>query len=451
MEREVFFGGAAGGGKTLSLLAAALQFVETPGYSALLLRRTFPDLKKPGCLIPLSKLLLTGKASYNQTEKEWTFPSGAKLCFGYCDTDDDVYQYQGSQWSFIGVDELSQWNEWPYRYLFSRLRRPKNGPLAAIPIRMRASGNPGGKGHTFCKNRFIVPGCGRLFVPSKIADNPHLDRLEYEQSLAELDPITRAQLLAGDWDAFEGGRFSADWFREWYAATDPQGVPRYYLGDTVIDGTGTTRWRDYKDWPCHLCWNFSVCDPACSEDDINDSTCILTCAVTPEQDILCLDVFRKQLPIDKIVPEIARVVGEFSPQWVGIEDVGFQVGILKGAQKDSRIPAVMPLSPEGKGKLVRATGAIIRAEAGQIFIPQRGKRFPWVEDFVAELVQFTGDEDQDAHDDQVDCLAYAVQALDRHGLSKPYLVTPDPMDGSDPEDEGEDFGGGGMFNFGEYG
>src|SRR5262249_12797664 len=75
------------------------------------------------------------------------------------------------------------------------------------------------------------------------------------------------------------------------------------------------------------------------------------------------------------------------------------------------IPAVKPLFPEGKGKLVRATPAIIRAEAGQIFLPESA---PWREDFVADLVMFTGDEKQDAYSDQVDALAYAVQQLEGH-------------------------------------
>jgi hypothetical protein len=65
---------------------------------------------------------------------------------------------------------------------------------------MRAGSNPGGIGHDWVKQRFLVEGAtaGRLFVPAKLDDNPHLDRHAYVPSLSELDPITRAQLLAGD-------------------------------------------------------------------------------------------------------------------------------------------------------------------------------------------------------------------------------------------------------------
>src|SRR6266487_4526436 len=81
--REAFYGGAAGGGKTWALLAAALQYVDVPGYAALLLRRTFPQLSQPGQLIATSKEWLgPTDAVWNEQQKEWRFPSGAVLKVG---------------------------------------------------------------------------------------------------------------------------------------------------------------------------------------------------------------------------------------------------------------------------------------------------------------------------------------------------------------------------------
>ena len=71
---------------------------------------------------------------------------------------------------------------------------------------------------------------------------------------------------------------------------------------------------------------------------------------------------------------------------------------------------VKGLEPQGKGKLVRATPAIIKCEAGQVYLPESA---PWLEEFVAELVQFTGIEGQDAADDQVDAFSYAVQSMNQ--------------------------------------
>src|SRR6516225_862781 len=57
---EVLFGGAAGGGKSDALLMAALQYINVPGYSALLLRRTYSDLSLPGALMDRSHQWLRG-------------------------------------------------------------------------------------------------------------------------------------------------------------------------------------------------------------------------------------------------------------------------------------------------------------------------------------------------------------------------------------------------------
>lgn len=429
--REALYGGAAGGGKTDALLMAGLQFVEVPSYSALLLRRTFKHLSQSGGLIERSKDWLRGKAAWNTTDKQWKFPSGATLTFGYLDHERDLDNYQGGAWNFIGVDELTQFPENWYRYLFSRLRKAEG---LSIPSRMRSASNPGNVGHEWVKRRFVSAG-GKFFVSAFLADNPGLDQGDYIRSLSELDPITRAQLLAGDWDAYEGGRFKKEWFQEFYVARHPNtGDPSYFLHER---GKPERLVRD----PIHVarCWNFGICDPAATEDEVNDPTAIGMFAVTPDRDLIVLEVVREWLAIDRIVPRIADLCDDYAPLWVGIEDTGFQVAVVNAARRHARIPAVKGLSPEGKGKLVRATPAIIRCEAGQVFVPEQGPQFPWVEDFLAELAQFTGDEDLDAHDDQVDALAYAVQSLDRMDLGGPLVVEVEDSDWRE-EDVG-DFGG----------
>src|SRR6266508_6612551 len=81
--REAFYGGAAGGGKSDALLMAALQYVDVPGYSALLLRRTYAELEKSDGLIPRADAWLSNTdARRHDGGKLWTFPSGARLEFG---------------------------------------------------------------------------------------------------------------------------------------------------------------------------------------------------------------------------------------------------------------------------------------------------------------------------------------------------------------------------------
>lgn len=436
--KEVMYGGAAGGGKSSALLLAAAQYVDVPGYAALLLRSSFPDLMQPDALIPRSKDWWLGKGpKWNPTEKRWTFPSGATITFGYLERDDHVYQYQGAAYQFIGIDELTQHTEFRYRYLFSRLRKPGDGPLAEVPLRMRSASNPGGRGHEWVKNRFIDPRTrekGAVFVPASLKDNPSLNAVEYIKSLSLLDPITRAQLLQGDWNAFEGGRFKKEWFygkdgnRGWWLEVR-RGNPYYCWTGGPRDGV-----------PVGLCWTFVICDPAARAEEFNDNTAIGAFAVTPGGEVLVLEVVREHLDIEAIVPRIADLCRTHKPLWVGIESTAFQIAIVRAAQKDPRIPAVKPLEPEGKSKLVRATPAIIMASTGQILVPKRGPLHPWVEDYVGELTAFTGLEDEDGLVDAVDMTAYGIQSLVRGGLAMPTLITPE-----EAHQQLDQIGGGGIF------
>lgn len=413
---EALFGGAAGAGKSRVLLAAALQYVQYPQYAALLLRRTFRHLMMDGGLIPMSHQWLDGKASWNAQDKRWTFPSGATLTFGYYDHDSNYMQYQGGAWDYIGFDELTQFKETWYRYLFSRLRRLEGSP---IPGRIRAASNPGGPSHEFVKKRFVSKGAKKYFVKAFVTDNPGLDKVAYYQTLAELDPITRAQLLQGDWNAYSGGRFKSEWFtgadgnRGWWTRADRSGN-RFYCWTGNPIGV-----------PAGLCWVAITCDPASRAEEANDPTAIGVFLVTPCGKILVLEVVRERLAVEDIVPRIAALCVEYQPMWVGIEDSGFQITLLNEARQHPQIPTVAALQPEGKSKLVRARPAIIRASNGEIFVPRDANAFPWIEDFIAELVQFTGDEKLDAHDDQVDMLSYFVQQCDRGGMSLPSVITPE--------------------------
>lgn len=196
--REALYGGAAGGGKSDALLMAALEYAHVPTYSALLLRRTYADLALPGAIMDRASTWLAGTdAEWNGTDKRWTFPSGATLSFGYLDSERDRFRYASAEFQFIGFDELTQFPEAWYRFLFSRLRRTAG---VGVPLRMRAATNPGGLGHEWVRRRFVAaPDAARPFVPALLVDNPSLDADEYLASLAELDATTRAQLERGVW------------------------------------------------------------------------------------------------------------------------------------------------------------------------------------------------------------------------------------------------------------
>lgn len=197
---EALFGGAAGGGKSSALLMAALQYVDIPGYSAMLFRRTLADLTLPGALMDRFRdwTAHTEEIRFNQNTYTAVFPSGARITFGYLNNKDDYLRYKGVEAQFIGMDEVTEIRENDYRYLFSRLRRPASGPLAQVPLRMRCASNPA---PNWVRQRFLVegPDKGRIFVPSRLTDNPGVDADSYRRALQELDPIERARLESGDW------------------------------------------------------------------------------------------------------------------------------------------------------------------------------------------------------------------------------------------------------------
>lgn len=374
--KEVFYGGSAGGGKTVGLLMCALQYVDMPEYSALLVRRTYPQLSQPNGLIETSKTWLQGTdARWNAEQKRWTFPSGATLSFGHLENEDDKYEYQGSEYHCIGIDELTHLTKTQYEYLFSRLRRRIGSP---IPIRMRATSNPGGPGHDWVKQKFLVEKKpDRLFIPAGLVDNPHLDREEYVKSLGELDPVTQAQLLHGDWNIRSQGNF---FHREWLELKD--GAPKQ---DRVV-----------------RFWDRASTDAEEGEDP--DYTVGLKLGIR-EKDCYILDI---------------RRVRANSGQ---VEDLMHQTAVLDG------IECQVYQEQEGGSSGKALTEHMVSVLRGFHFkgIPSTGSKVtraqpvsaaaynqrlkivngPWVKDFFDELEMFP----DGPHDDQVDALSGAFNAL----------------------------------------
>ena len=242
--REVLYGGAASGGKSVAQLMAALQYVDVPGYAAILFRRTYSDLSLPGALMDMARMWFapfidTKEVKWSEKEKKYTFPSGATISFGYLENANDCYRYQGAEFQYIGMDECTQIDPTNYRYLFSRLRKTVDIP---VPLRFRATCNPGGMYGEWYYERFFLDKQDRIFIPAGINDNPHVDTEEYTQSLMELDPVTREQLLNGNWEVREAGEmFSRTWFTEVGAEDLPKNMRLVRCWDTASTETKGTR------------------------------------------------------------------------------------------------------------------------------------------------------------------------------------------------------------------
>lgn len=217
-EDIVLYGGAAGGGKSYAMLMDALRYATHESYRGLIIRRTSPMLKE---LISVSRSLYPKAfpgATYNKSENVWYFPSGATIQFGYLDKEEDLDNYQGLPYTYIGFDEIQhQRSDAGFIYLLSRLRHP------TLKCYMRASANPGGA--PWVKELFIdsaepnttfyKDGLSYRYIPAKLEDNPYLDTPQegeeispYRRMLMALPEVQRKQLLEGDWFVGEDAMFA---------------------------------------------------------------------------------------------------------------------------------------------------------------------------------------------------------------------------------------------------
>ena len=222
-EREVFYGGARGGGKSYAMLIDPLRYCHKENHRCLLLRRSMPELRD---MINHSQRLYSRAfpgAKWREQEKEWRFPSGARIEFGYAENLTDVLRYQGQSYTWIGIDELPQY---PTPEIYNFLRSSLRSVDPEIPVYMRATGNPGNIGSLWVKDMFVDPAepgkkfdviidtvagqkkITRRFIPAKLQDNPYLMQTDdYLVMLSSLPEVQRKQFLEGDWSAFEDCAF----------------------------------------------------------------------------------------------------------------------------------------------------------------------------------------------------------------------------------------------------
>lgn len=212
------FGGAAGPGKSKALLMEAiLQANELGGANTLLLRRTFPELEQSLLLYFRRDVPRELYRSFNETKHVVTWRNGSTTRFGYCQNESDVYQYQGAEFLFIGIDELTLFTLRQWQFLTSRNRCPVPGGFPC----MAGATNPGNIGHAWVKALWIdkQPASGMEnaaeydaadyeFIPARVSDNPIYAADEsYLKTLRALPTHLRRAFLDGDWDVFAGQYF----------------------------------------------------------------------------------------------------------------------------------------------------------------------------------------------------------------------------------------------------
>ncbi len=242
------YGGARGGGKSwamrMKLILLALNY---NGIQILLLRRTLAELRE-NHLLPMMGLL-KGVATYSAGEKEFRFPNGSRIKLGYCDSENDVLQFQGQAYEVIGLEEATHFTEFQFLAITESNRASENMKERFSP-RMYFTCNPGGVGHEWVKRRFIdrdFRGSEKAeeyaFIKSLVFDNKYImdNNPEYLDTLMNLPEARRKAMLYGDWDAFEGAffpEFNPDrHIMRTEEAVIPEGAIRFRALDYGLDMT----------------------------------------------------------------------------------------------------------------------------------------------------------------------------------------------------------------------
>lgn len=239
---ELFYGGAAGGGKTDLLLGLA----GTAHTSSVIFRREFPRLR---AIIERSRAIYNAvgtshaKDSFNESLHIWRLVSGRMIEFAAIQYEEDKQKQQGRPRDLYGWDEITEFTESQYRYvtIWNRSTVPgqrcrivctgnppmdaagewviqywrawldSKHPNPAAPGELRWYASIDGRDVEVPDNTPIDGGINpmtgetewiqprsRTFIPARLEDNPILSQTGYRAVLQSLGEPMRSQMLYGD-------------------------------------------------------------------------------------------------------------------------------------------------------------------------------------------------------------------------------------------------------------
>ena len=418
------YGGAAGAGKSFSLLLDALRGIKNSSYHAVLFRRLAAEIRKVGQLWDASKKIYTGIGNPNNVELKWTFGQYSNIQLSGLQYDQDVYSWQGAELDFIGFDELTTFTENQFWYLFSRLRsssgqikpymratcNPQPGWLLdLIEWWIREDGYPdenrAGVKRYFVRFNGVVNWFSAekeaqafiesldidyqmklkikpktmCFIPATIEDNQYLlqNNPDYVSTLFALPEIEKKRLLEGNWRIMPSGRlFKREWFKQ-FVIMPKNGKVAIFV-DTAQE-TGTA----------------------------NDFT-VMQVWIEYDDKLYLVDQFRDKVEFLEQVEQLALMCTKYKPTFVAIEKKANGSALIQTLR--GRVPGIKirPIERK-KDKYTRGYECQGYVESGYVYLNQH---LSYYYDFMSEVVQFAPEnKNKNVHDDQVDCMMDAIEQL----------------------------------------
>ncbi len=441
------FGGAIGGGKTDALIRWLREGVQHRNFSGLFLRRTFSQLMgSPTTPIERSYAFfkpLGGK--FNSTHRYWTWPNGAMIAFGHMQYEMDKHNYDGHEYHRIAFDQVEQFSEGQYTYMFSRMRRLKDYP---ITCGMRSAANP--IGGSWVKHRFVTdeaikalksftakdpspPGMwfradnGAIYMPSRIADNPSLEVDEYIDRLQlKLGAVLAAKLANGDWSVVEG------------SIIDPENLRYFSVKGQFIIPLQKNHSREGFSIDSLKCKRFATIDTAgTSKQRAKElkganpswSACGIWDYYPGNTSLFLRHVWRKRVDWLDLKRDAARVIQEWRCPNAYIEGAHHGQTLAAELRKVCKVELINPKLPGMKkstkgdphgAKYERSisSGLLGKIERGEFYLPD-AETVPgvlaWLRDYESELLGWTGLPDETS--DQVDMSSYAAYRAIKAGQS----------------------------------
>ena len=207
---EVGFGGARGPGKTHAMFAQLVldDCQRYPGLKCLILRKIGKAVRESLEDLRIKLLSQIGH-SYNRSSGIFSFPNDSRVVLGHYSNERDIDNYLGLEYDVIGVEEATTLTIAKYRSIRTccRTSRPRWRP------RTYSNANPGGVGHGWYKDRFIIPWrrgteVSTTFIPATFRDNVFLDK-GYVEVLDSLVGWQKRAWMNGDWDVAAGQYFTS--------------------------------------------------------------------------------------------------------------------------------------------------------------------------------------------------------------------------------------------------